>query len=254
MTRMREDGTSIMWVDERALFPSAQTALAEPNGLLAASSVITASMLEVAYMKGIFPWYARGQPVLWWCPDPRMILVPEEFKLSRSLHKTLKKSAAEDGCRVTLNTAFDRVIQACAAPRDAHGGTWITPAVMNAYGGLHRRGLAQSVEVWQGEQLVGGLYGVALGRMFYGESMFARVTDASKIALAHLVAYLRANHVPLIDCQQNTRHLASLGGREIPRDHFLASLVELVCLSAVDWTAGLLSLDGRKTALEIDGR
>jgi leucyl/phenylalanyl-tRNA--protein transferase len=236
----------LAWVDERAQFPPVEQAMAEPNGLLAASLALTPQMVENAYRRGIFPWYGENQPVLWWSPNPRMVLVPDEFKCSRSLAKTIRKWSRDPAVSIRLNHAFDRVMQACAAPRDAEGGTWITSPVIAAYGALHRRGIAHSVETWIDGRLVGGLYGVGIGAMFYGESMFARVPDASKVALAHLVAFLQRAGGRLIDCQQNTRHLASLGGHEIARRDFCERLVELIQQPGPDWSAGVLRDDGSK--------
>lgn len=244
---MTRTGPLLVWVDERGLFPPVEQALTEPNGLLAASLALTPQMVQNAYQQGIFPWYGEGQPVLWWSPDPRMVLFTDELRVSHTLAKTIRKWEREGEVEIRLNSAFDRVMQACAAPRDAEGGTWITPAVVAAYGALHRRGLAHSIETWIEGRLAGGLYGVAIGRMFYGESMFARATDASKVALAHLAAFLKANGCPLIDCQQNTRHLASLGAREIPRREFSARLVELVHQPGPDWSPGRLHPDGSKS-------
>jgi leucyl/phenylalanyl-tRNA---protein transferase len=206
--------------------PLPDTRLALPPGsdapgLLAAGGDLTPERLTEAYAKGVFPWYSEGQPVLWWSPDPRMVLLPDEFKLSRSLRKTLARFIRTPGCQVRIDAAFDRVIDACAGtPREGQDGTWIVPEVIDAYRAWHRRGFVHSFETWMDGELVGGLYGVSLGRMFYGESMFAHRTDASKIALAALVCFCREWGVPMIDCQQRTGHLASLGGREIARGEF----------------------------------
>jgi leucyl/phenylalanyl-tRNA--protein transferase len=177
-----------------------------------------------AYRAGIFPWYTEGQPVLWWSPNPRAVLFPDRIKVSRSLRKTLRK----DTFRVTMDRAFQSVIRACAAPRGEREGTWITPAMAAAYTHLHITGRAHSVEVWQGEQLVGGLYGVALGRAFFGESMFSRVSDASKVALVHLAGQLRQWGYGIIDCQVESAHLARLGAESIPRREFLR-LLDALC-------------------------
>jgi leucyl/phenylalanyl-tRNA--protein transferase len=214
----------IPWLQADDPFPPLKLALDDPNGLLAASEDLSPARLLNAYTHGIFPWYSAGQPVLWWSPDPRMVLPTAEFKASRSLRKTLQSGKFE----IRVDTAFDAVMRACAAPRADQDGTWITDAVRAGYGALFRRGYAHSVESWRAGELVGGLYGVAIGRMFFGESMFARQTDASKVALAHLVRQLRAWEFPLIDCQQQTAHLASMGARPIPRSEFAKTLARLV--------------------------
>ncbi|MES2958737.1 MAG: leucyl/phenylalanyl-tRNA--protein transferase [Pseudomonadota bacterium] len=196
-------------------------ATSEAPGLLAAGGRLTLSRLEAAYRNGIFPWYSEGQPVLWWAPDPRMVLPVVEFKLSRSLRKTLTRFLRTPGCEVRFDSAFDRVITACAAtPRNGQPGTWILPPLQRAYAAWHRAGAVHSVETWVDDALVGGLYGVGIGRMFFGESMFSHASDASKIALAALVAFCHGHGIELIDCQQNTGHLASLGAREISRTDF----------------------------------
>jgi len=215
----------IPWLRTESPFPPIATALAEPNGLLAAGGELTPDRLLEAYRRGIFPWYSAGQPVLWWSPDPRMVLFVDEFRASRSLRKRVKQQPFE----MRVDTAFRSVIEACAAvPRAGQGGTWITREIADAYTELHHRGNAHSVEAWRGGLLVGGLYGVAIGRMFFGESMFAHEADASKIALVHLVAMLRARGFPLIDCQQETAHLASFGARPIPRRVFAERVAGLV--------------------------
>jgi leucyl/phenylalanyl-tRNA--protein transferase len=214
----------IPWLHNNAPFPPLSRALAEPNGLLAAGGDLSAERLIEAYRQGIFPWYSDDQPLLWWSPDPRMVLFPAELKISRSLGKRLRKRDYE----VRVDSAFETVMHACAAPRGGQAGTWITDAMVAAYTSLHRRGLAHSVETWIGGELAGGLYGVGLGRMFYGESMFARATDASKIALAHLTRQLERWQFGLIDCQMQTAHLVSLGAREIPRAAFVRELKALV--------------------------
>ncbi len=205
---------------------------------------MTPARLEEAYRAGIFPWYSPGQPVLWWSPDPRMVLPTAEFRLSRSLAKTIRRFRRTPGCALRFDSAFEQVIQACAqVPRAGQAGTWIVPAMIAAYGEWHRRGRVHSAETWIDGELAGGLYFVAIGRMCYGESMFARRTDASKIALAALVAACRAHGVALIDCQQNTAHLASFGAREIGRAEFLAHVARSTAPDpataageAIDWT------------------
>lgn len=197
----------------------------EAPGLLAAGGELTAARLTEAYSKGVFPWYSAGQPVLWWSPDPRMVLFTDEFKLSRSLRKTVQRFAADSDCEIRIDSAFRQVIGACAsAPRDGQNGTWIVPEMIEAYCAWHARGTVHSIETWADGMLVGGLYGVSLGRMFFGESMFALRTDASKIAVAALICICREHGIAMIDCQQHTGHLASLGARELPRERFEAAL------------------------------
>lgn len=215
----------IPWLDTSAPFPPVCQALREPNGLLAAGADLSPQRLLAAYRQGIFPWFSAGEPILWWSPDPRMVLFPEELKISRSLAKTLRNA---DYC-IRLDTAFDAVIHACATtPRRGQQGTWITPQMQTAYRRLHTLGYAHSVETWRNGQLIGGLYGVAIGRAFFGESMFAHVRDASKIALAHLCRYLCVHNFGMIDCQMETAHLRSLGARPIPREEFVARLATLI--------------------------
>jgi leucyl/phenylalanyl-tRNA--protein transferase len=210
-------------------FPEVTQALRSPNGLLAAGGDLTTTRLLEAYRHGIFPWYSEGEPILWWSPDPRMVLFPNEFKVSHSLRKTLRNGRHE----VRFESNFEQVMRACAAPREGAPGTWIHEEMIAAYCELHRLGYAHSVETWMDGELVGGLYGMALGRMFYGESMFSRRSDASKIALAHLAAQLKKWNFGMIDCQMNTPHLASLGAREIPRKEFIARLQDLINCSPV---------------------
>lgn len=201
-------------------FPPVETSTAE--GLLAVGGDLTPERLQDAYRHGVFPWYNPGQPILWWSPDPRAVLYPEKLKISRSLRQTLKRGHL----RVSMDTCFRAVMQACAAPREQYpgGGTWITDDMVTAYCALHDLGVAHSIEVWNGRQLVGGLYGVALGGVFFGESMFARETDASKVALVALVSKLREWKFALLDCQLPSAHLASLGAQALPRRLFLAEL------------------------------
>jgi len=205
-------------------FPNVEMALHQPNGLLAAGGDLLPERLLDAYRHGIFPWYSAGDPILWWSPDPRMVLFPDEFKVSNSLRKTLRRGNYE----IRTDSAFERVMHACASPRDGQNGTWIQEEIIDAYVRLHQLGLAHSIETWMDGELAGGLYGVSLGRMFYGESMFSRRTDASKIALAHLVAQLKRWDFGMIDCQMNTPHLATMGAREIPRAEFVTLLQELI--------------------------
>jgi leucyl/phenylalanyl-tRNA--protein transferase len=229
----------IDWLDDASLeFPPTTRALGpetDAPGLLAAGGTLTPQRLAAAYRRGIFPWYGPGQPPLWWAPDPRMVLKTADFKISRSLRKTVQRFIATPGCEIRVDFNRAAVLQACAeTPRDGQNGTWIVPELQAAYlawPALH------SVETWMDGELVGGLYGVNLGRMFYGESMFMRRTDASKIALCALICLCREAGIPWIDCQQNTGHLASLGGAEVPRSAFeahLAAHVDQPCPTA--WT------------------
>ena len=207
-------------------FPPVETALREPNGLLAMGGDLSPERLLDAYRHGIFPWFNPGEPILWWSPDPRMVLVPGEIRVSRSLAKRIRNA----GFEVRLDTAFIDVMRACAEPREGAGGTWISPAMIAAYTRLHQAGYAHSVETWHDGRLVGGLYGVSIGRMFYGESMFSREPDASKVALVRLTRQLQQWEFGLIDCQMETAHLASLGARTMPRATFTVRLAELVNL------------------------
>ncbi|MDI6747005.1 MAG: leucyl/phenylalanyl-tRNA--protein transferase [Rhodocyclaceae bacterium] len=215
----------IPWLEIDASFPAISTALTEPNGLLAAGGDLSPQRLLAAYRRGIFPWYSAGEPVLWWSPDPRMVLFPDQLKIKRSLARTLRRGE----CTVKLDSAFDQVIAACAAAsRPGQSGTWISAEMQLAYRRLHALGYAHSVETWHEGKLVGGLYGIAIGRAFFGESMFSQRSDASKIALAHLCTFLSRREFGIIDCQMETAHLATLGARPIPRDDFLARLATLV--------------------------
>lgn len=215
----------IPWLHADTPFPPVAQALKEPNGLLAGGADLSPQRLLAAYRHGIFPWYAPGEPILWWSPDPRMVLFPDAIRITRSLARTLRNADYS----VTLDSAFAQVIAACAAaPRPGQNGTWITREMRQAYIRLHALGYAHSVETWRAGRLVGGLYGVAIGRAFCGESMFAHVTDASKIALAHLCRFLAGRGFGIIDCQMETAHLTSLGARPIPRDEYLARLATLV--------------------------
>ncbi len=232
----------LAWLGPEDPLPDPARAWQVPNGLLAASAQLSVARLIEAYRRGIFPWYTRGQPVLWWSPDPRMVLHLPELRVSRSLRKTLRAALRDARWRVTLDVCFERVMRECAAPRAGQDGTWITEDIRAGYGAMHRLGFAHSVEVWNDERLVGGLYGVAIGRMFYGESMFAREPDASKAALVALARMLEAHDFSVIDCQQSTRHLASLGAREIPRAAFLERVDELVRQPAPDWRTMRIAL------------
>ena len=201
-------------------FPAASQALREPNGLLAVGGDLTPTRLRNAYRRGIFPWFNPGDPILWWSPDPRTVLFPRHLRISRSLAKRLRRQPFT----VTLDRAFSRVIRGCATPREPQGGTWLIPEMIAAYEALHRRGLAHSVEVWQGRDLAGGLYGVAIGRAFFGESMFSRITDASKVALVHLCQQLEGWNFGLVDCQMHTDHLMRMGAVDLPRAEFIGLL------------------------------
>jgi leucyl/phenylalanyl-tRNA--protein transferase len=209
-------------------------ALTDPNGLLAAGGDLSPERLIDAYAHGIFPWFGDDDPVLWWSPDPRMVLFTSEVHVSKSLRKRIRSGRM----RVTLDSCFARVMEGCAAPRPGQEGTWITDEMKEAYIRLFELGLAHSVEVWEDEQIVGGLYGVTLGRMFFGESMFSRVADASKVALVTLVRQIERWGFRCIDCQMSTNHLSSLGAREIPRSAFLREIRPLMRQSAVPspWT------------------
>ncbi|MBV6321350.1 leucyl/phenylalanyl-tRNA--protein transferase [Duganella violaceipulchra] len=219
----------IPWLETDSPFPDvAQALTTDAPGLLAAGADLSPQRLLMAYRNGIFPWFSEGQPILWWSTDPRMVLMTDQFRISDSLKKTLRKvereMAAGGRWQVRFDSAFAQVMRACAAPRRDGPGTWISEDIIAGYTGLHKLGYAHSAELWLDGQLVGGAYGVSIGRMFYGESMFARVTDGSKIALAYLVRFLRQHGVKMIDCQQETGHLASLGAAPIPRAQFLAHL------------------------------
>ena len=210
---------TLTWLSSRDApedFPALDQALDEPSGRLAAGGDLSAARLLAAYQRSIFPWYSPGQPVLWWAPDPREVLFPSEFRCSRSLAKTLRNRDFQ----TTIDGDFRAVIAACAAPRARAGGTWITGDMQDAYVDLHQRGYAHSVETYEGGQLIGGLYGVRLGAVFFGESMFSRERDASKVALAFLVKACVLNDIVVIDCQLPSKHLESLGSRPISRAQF----------------------------------
>lgn len=246
------------WIDVDTPLPAPGADVPGYPGLVALGADLSAARLIEAYTQGMFPWYSDGQPVLWWSPDPRMVLFVDEFRPSRSLRRLLKQlhqqasspgheaagpeaanrpAGVAPGWRLSLDRAFEAVMRQCASPRDEEGGTWITEDIIRSYGELHCQGLAHSVEVWEGGSLIGGLYGVAIGRMFFGESMFTRRPNASKCALAALVQLLRQQGFRLVDCQQATRHLRSLGGRTLPRQSFLSLLPSLLAQPAPDWSA-----------------
>lgn len=210
----------IPWLEGAPAFPPVSAALNEPNGLLAAGGALTPEWLIEAYRHGIFPWFNPGEPILWWSPNPRLVLIPDAIRISHSLRKTLRRGHFE----VRFDTAFAEVIDACAAPREPGLGTWITAEMRCAYCRMHELGVAHSVESWRDGKLVGGLYGMALGSVFFGESMFSRESDASKVALAYLARFLRTRGYVMIDCQMTTAHLQSMGAREMPRSDFCAAL------------------------------
>lgn len=227
------------WLEPGQTFPPVYQAWGPDSlmpGLLAAGGSLDVNTLREAYSHGIFPWFSEGQPVLWWSPDPRMVLDVSQFRLHRSLRKTLQKFRQAPNCEIRFDTVFEKVILACSSsPRDGQAGTWILPPMVQAYVELHQAGQAHSVEVWIDGQLVGGLYCVALGQAVFGESMFSRQADASKIALSALVAFCRHHGIVQIDCQQNTRHLASLGAREMPREDFLARMRPGLFQTSPEW-------------------
>ncbi|WP_353140133.1 leucyl/phenylalanyl-tRNA--protein transferase [Limnohabitans sp.] len=216
---------NIPWLEQNTSLPppeAAQKKGSDLDGLVAAGGGLSVERLCEAYQQGMFPWFSQGQPVLWWSPDPRMVLKTADFKLHRSLRKTLQQFIGNSACEIRIDHDFNTVIRQCAhASRKGQPGTWIVDEMISAYEALHIAGFAHSVETWRGGQLVGGLYCVSIGNTLFGESMFAVQTDASKIALAALVAFARTHELPWIDCQQNTPHLASLGALEMPRPEFL---------------------------------
>jgi len=226
--------------DPATAFPPVEAALTEPEGLLCAGGDLSAERLLAAYRRGIFPWFSEGQPILWWSPDPRTVLYPSEFKVSRSLGKTLRNR----GLVVTLDQAFATVMERCADPARRPEGTWISPQMRTAYQRLHELGHAHSLETWDGERLVGGLYGVALGRAFFGESMFSVERDASKVALHALARLMLERGDRLIDCQVASAHLDSLGARGIPRRQFVRELAEAIPDLQPDpcWRQGLIAM------------
>ena len=242
---LRRAHAMIHWLcDPADPLPGTQCALgadSDAPGLLAAGGELSPQRLAEAYSNGVFPWYSAGQPVLWWSPDPRMVLFTEAFKLSRSLRKAVQRFAGSPACEVRIDSAFRSVISACAgAPREGQDGTWIVPSMIDAYCAWHALGRAHSVETWIDGELAGGLYGVSLGRMFFGESMFSNRSDASKIALAALVCFCRAHGMPMIDCQQHTGHLETMGARQLSRTEFEARLAPILAApDLVEWTYDL---------------
>jgi len=241
----------LAWLDDDTPLPHPSQAL--PEGLLAVGGNLSIERLTEAYSKGIFPWFNEGDPILWWSPDPRMVLECADFQASHSLRKRLRQVARreldEDApVRIRVNTAFSQVMRACAEPRDGQAGTWISPHIRAAYYAWHRAGRVHSVETWINGKLAGGLYGVCLGRFFFGESMFSRASDASKLALAYLVGFLARNGIARIDCQQQTSHLASLGARPVSRARFLEMLQEALGHPSPAWCSGQLLADGQLLA------
>lgn len=236
---MTKSPPPLPWLEPGSVFPPVERAWgpkSEAPGLLAAGGDLSVRTLRDAYSHGIFPWFSEGQPILWWSPDPRMVLTVANFRVRRSLRQTLVRFVADARCEVRINTAFSDVITACAhTPRHGRPGTWILPDMVQAYTHLHQAGNAHSVETWIDGKLAGGLYCVALGRAVFGESMFSRQSDASKIALAALVCFCRQNAIFHIDCQQNTAHLASLGAAEVPRKTFLEHIQSARSAPAVEW-------------------
>lgn len=247
--------SGLIWLDSDTPLPDPDYAM--PEGLLAAGTDLSVERLQEAYSKGVFPWFNEGDPVLWWSPDPRMVLACADFKVSRSLAKKLRQIARLEGTGqeqvvVTTDLAFEHVIRACAAPRASQSGTWISERIVRSYGEWHRLGQVHSVETWVDGRLAGGLYGVNLGGFFFGESMFAWETDASKIALAHLLRFLERHGVSHVDCQQKTRHLASLGAAPMSRSAFLELLGIALQRPSPPWLAGRLLHDGRLHPLKND--
>jgi leucyl/phenylalanyl-tRNA--protein transferase len=230
---------NLPWLDPGEPFPDASQAwdAAQPApGLLAAGGALDVDSLHRAYSAGIFPWFSQGQPILWWSTDPRMVLFTDEFKMHRSLRKSLAKFVADPRCELRIDSAFGEVIRTCSgSERPGQSGTWILPRMVKAYEAFHRAGFAHSFETWIDGRLVAGLYCVAIGQAVFGESMFTRVTDGSKIALAGLVAFCRHHGIKVIDCQQNTQHLASLGAREIPREDFVALVAQNTEKPGLPW-------------------
>lgn len=236
---MTPQHAALPWLEPDQSFPDTNAAWGKNSpapGLLAAGGVLNVDTLRRAYSAGIFPWYSQGQPVLWWSPDPRMVLKTSDFKVHPSFKKTLQRFCRSPACEIRFDSAFRQVIESCATrPRVGQAGTWIVPEMIEAYCALHQAGLAHSVETWVEERLVGGLYCIGLGRSVFGESMFSAQADASKIALAALVAFCRQHDVQQIDCQQNTGHLASLGAHEVPRGQFIHDMTAGLKAPAPVW-------------------
>jgi len=212
------------FLDSNSLFPSVELALEEPNGLLAAGADLSSDRLISAYSSGIFPWYSKGEPILWWSPNPRTVFLLDSFKPSRSLCRFIRKCP----WRVSLNKDFEQVVDCCSAPRKEQSGTWITDQMKEAYLALHQLGIAHSVEVWHDKDLVGGIYGVSIGHLFCGESMFSACSNGSKVSLACLIGHLATENFPLIDCQMENPHLSGLGATNISRNQYLETLQQIV--------------------------
>lgn len=223
----------IPWVSPGQGFPDLSSALQDPNGLLAASQTLTAQDILLAYRQGIFPWCGLDQPILWWSPDPRMVLFPDQVKISRSLKKSILKA----DYTISMDTHFEMVMRECAQPRKSDASTWIGEDFIAAYTQLHHQGIGHSVEIWKGNELVGGLYGLSFGQMFFGESMFSKKTDASKIALTFLCFLLSHYAKSLIDCQVANAHLASMGAYNMPRGEFVQYLSSAMKEEMIDWRA-----------------
>jgi len=237
----QSSGNQLYWVADNIIasdFPDVNSALRDPDGLLAIGGDLSAERLLNAYQRGIFPWYSEGQPILWWSPDPRCVLEPGKVKISRSLSKTIKKNFYQ----ISFNKAFEEVIRACAEPRDNSPGTWLTSCMLQAYLELNKRGNAVSVECWYGSELVGGLYGVVMGKVFFGESMFSRMRDASKVTLVSLAQILDALGFRLIDCQMHSQHLQSLGAMPMQRGLFVSILNNFCYPSPSEWPDERFSL------------
>lgn len=237
---MSKSDPPLPWIETDQPLPPPERAWGADSsapGLLAASSRLSSHRVEQAYAQGTFPWYSQGQPVLWWSPDPRMVLYPHAFRFHRSLQQSLKRQLQAPNTRLCFDRAFTQVMQRCASSlRHGQNGTWIVPRMIEVYTELHQQGLAHSAELWQGDQLVAGLYFVSLGQAVFGESMFTTVRDGSKMALSLLVSVCLHHHLPMIDCQQNTPHLASLGAREIDRQSFMDTLTRAQRENTVHWT------------------
>ena len=230
---------SLTWINPDDPLPpteQAMTLLEGANGLLAAGTDLSSNRLIEAYTRGIFPWFSRGEPVLWWTPDPRMVLLVDEFRASKSLRKTIRKALQDASFEIRTDQHFESVMRHCAGPRAQQSGTWISPPMIKAYRELHTLGIAHCVTAHRGDQLLGGLYCVAIGKMVFGESMFSHATDGSKLALAALVGWLRFHRAMVIDCQQRTSHLASLGAKEISRKEFELMVRELTEQSFLPWS------------------
>lgn len=240
---------TLYWLDLDTPFPPQEFALEEPDGLLACGGDLSIGRMINAYQLGIFPWYSESQPILWWTPSQRMVLKCKDFIISHSLKKKLRQIARQETqpnpfIQIKVDTAFVQVMQACAAPRQNQAGTWINQDIITAYSNLHLHGFAHSIETWIDDKLAGGLYGVSMGKMFYGESMFSTVSDSSKIALAYAVRFLTRHGVEWIDCQQETRHLGSLGAAPVPRKAFIEHLNKTIFQTPPPWQAGVLLSDG----------